>query len=156
WQIDGVHVDARFFLADDDALAARIDVHNRALGPRTVSLRLAGLVDAQTVDSIALTRVPCPHVVIGVQNVQLQLESGAHQHLLAVLARAADTDAALALGRTAFETAETVYTRLLGDDADFYAGCPTLSGDWPAHWRAGLHHDFETTRLVVQPPGGIF
>ena len=31
-----------------------------------------------------------------------------------------------------------------------------LSGDWPAHWREGLHHDFETTRLLVQPPGGIF
>ncbi|MBV9579718.1 MAG: hypothetical protein JO057_14105, partial [Chloroflexi bacterium] len=34
--------------------------------------------------------------------------------------------------------------------------CPTLSGDWPAHWREGLHHDFQTTRLLVQPAGGIF
>ena len=42
------------------------------------------------------------------------------------------------------------------EDAAFYATCPTLDGDWPAHWREGLHHDFETTRLLVQPPRGIF
>jgi hypothetical protein len=49
-----------------------------------------------------------------------------------------------------------VFARLVVEDTRFWASCPTLSGDWPAHWREGLHHDFETTRLIVQPPRGIF
>ena len=156
WQTDGVHVEARFFLADDDALAARVHIHNRSADARTLSLRLVGQVNAESVDRLPLTDTPSTHVVIGAQAVALQLEPGAHEQLLAVLARAADTDAALLLGRSTFETAETVYARLLAEDAQFYASCPTLSGDWPAHWREGLHHDFETTRLLIQPPGGIF
>jgi hypothetical protein len=73
-----------------------------------------------------------------------------------VLARGPNTATALDRGRAALDAAETNYIRLLEADAAFYAGCPTLSGDWPAHWREGLHIDFETTRLLVQPPGGIF
>ncbi|HEY7909000.1 MAG TPA: hypothetical protein VIC60_08995, partial [Thermomicrobiales bacterium] len=33
---------------------------------------------------------------------------------------------------------------------------PRLTGDWPEHWRRGWVYDMETTRLVIQPPGGIF
>ncbi|MBV9135061.1 MAG: hypothetical protein JO318_20305, partial [Chloroflexi bacterium] len=48
------------------------------------------------------------------------------------------------------------YQRALREDAAFLANCPQLTGDWPAHWPEGLHHDFQTTRLLVQPAGGIF
>jgi len=41
------------------------------------------------------------------------------------------------------------------DDA-FWGHCPRLTGDWPEHWRRGWVYDMETTRLLVQPPGGIF
>ncbi|HTD78763.1 MAG TPA: hypothetical protein VK898_14090, partial [Chloroflexota bacterium] len=54
------------------------------------------------------------------------------------------------------DAAEAVYQRLMAEDRAFAATCPTLSGDWPAHWREGLHHDFQTTRLLVQPADGIF
>ena len=41
------------------------------------------------------------------------------------------------------------------DDA-FWDRAPRLAGDWPDHWRRGWVYDFETTRLLIQPPGGIF
>jgi hypothetical protein len=159
WQSDEVQVEARFFLADDDALAARVRVNNHALDTRLVSLSLIGRADSESVDHGVLTEVPCPHVMIrahNAQNVELRLEPGEQQLLWAVLARGTGTDAALAFGRVALQSAAAVYERLLGEDAQFYAGCPTLSGDWPGHWREGLHLDFEATRLLVQPPGGIF
>ncbi len=41
------------------------------------------------------------------------------------------------------------------DDA-FWDRAPRLAGDWPAHWRRGWVYDMETTRLLLQPPGGVF
>jgi hypothetical protein len=42
------------------------------------------------------------------------------------------------------------------DDATFWAHAPRLTGDWPEHWRHGWVYDMETTRLLIQPPGGVF
>jgi hypothetical protein len=42
------------------------------------------------------------------------------------------------------------------EDERFWAGAPRLSGDWPEAWRRGWVSDLETTRLLVQPPGGIY
>lgn len=42
------------------------------------------------------------------------------------------------------------------EDARFWAGAPRLDGDWPAEWARGWEYDLETTRLIVQPPGGIY
>lgn len=44
----------------------------------------------------------------------------------------------------------------LDADAQFWARAPRLTGDWPAHWRRGLHYDLETLRMVVRDPAGIF
>ncbi|MCA1667152.1 MAG: hypothetical protein LC793_07095 [Thermomicrobia bacterium] len=41
------------------------------------------------------------------------------------------------------------------DDA-FWSHAPRLTGDWPDHWRRGWVYDMETTRLLIQPPGGVF
>lgn len=41
-------------------------------------------------------------------------------------------------------------------DEAFWADAPVLSGDWPAHWRRGLHYDLETLRMMVKEPAGIF
>jgi len=43
------------------------------------------------------------------------------------------------------------------EDKRFWRGAPQLGrGGWPAHWRRGLVYDWETTRLLVAPPAGIF
>jgi len=41
------------------------------------------------------------------------------------------------------------------DDA-FWRRCPRLVGDWPAHWRHGWVYDWETLRMNVRPPMGIY
>jgi hypothetical protein len=55
------------------------------------------------------------------------------------------------LTRAAEREAELIAT----DDA-FWATCPQLGGDWPKEFRHGLVYDFETTRMCLQPAGGIF
>jgi hypothetical protein len=159
WQLDNVQVDARFFLADDEAVSARIMVRNAAVERRRLTLIVGGRADAGellTEHEARVTETPCAHVVLGGRNGELELGPGEERQFSAVLARAADADAAIQRGRAAASIAETTYTWLIEEDARFSASCPTLSGDWPAHWAEGLHHDFQTTRLLVQPPGGIF
>jgi hypothetical protein len=76
--------------------------------------------------------------------------------LTVVLARGASRTAAEHVAREALGQTDAAYARLLEQDARFYATAPRLMGDWPAHWAEGLHHDFETTRALVLPAGGIF
>jgi hypothetical protein len=143
WQVDGVRVEARFFLADDDVLAARVVLTNVAVGSRTTNL---GLVLTDESHS-------GPHAIVGGGTHEIDLLPGEERRIWAVLAQGPD---ALVHATAALPKAESVLDSLLAEDAAFYARCPSLSGDWPAHWPEGLHHDFETTRLLVQPPGGIF
>ncbi|RIK40756.1 MAG: hypothetical protein DCC58_13475 [Chloroflexi bacterium] len=42
------------------------------------------------------------------------------------------------------------------EDERFWSNAPRLSGDWPEEWARGWEYDLETTRLMVQPPGGIY
>jgi hypothetical protein len=118
---------ARFFLVDHDVLCARLDGRNAR--PRTWG------------------DLPLPHA--------FALSEPAPTRY-AVLARAPTNEAANARAQAALQLAQTRYQALLAEDAAFYATCPQLDGDWPAGWREGLHYDFETTRMLVQPKGGIF
>ena len=44
----------------------------------------------------------------------------------------------------------------LAKDRAFWSSCPTLTGDWPSAWKRGWVYDFETLRMNVRPPVGIF
>jgi hypothetical protein len=44
----------------------------------------------------------------------------------------------------------------LEEDNIFWSQCPVLAGDWPEHWKHGWVYDFETIRMNVRPPIGIF
>ena len=41
-------------------------------------------------------------------------------------------------------------------DAKFWGDAPRLVGDWPLHWKNGWVYDFETLRMVVRTPVGIY
>jgi hypothetical protein len=155
WQVDGVQVEARFFLVDDDTLCGQVVATNVVNDVRTLTISLLGVSGARTIAGagLTLTETPCPHVLICAEGRELCLAAGESSRFVAALARGPD---ALLHGNAALPKAEGVLKSLLVEDAEFYAHCPSLSGDWPAHWAQGLHHDFETTRLLVQPPRGIF
>ncbi len=84
------------------------------------------------------------------------LDGGERTWVLATLGRADDPAAALDAARAALPSAAGRLAALLDDDRRFWARCPVLAGDWPEGWREGLVYDFETTRLLVMPAGGIF
>jgi len=71
----------------------------------------------------------------------------------AVLARGAN---AQTMAQRVLPAMDATHARLKAEDDAFYANCPGLQGDWPAGWREGMFHDFETTRMLVQPASGIF
>jgi hypothetical protein len=91
-----------------------------------------------------------------VADVRLELEPGAGRTLVAALARHADGHAAETAARAALQHAPAQLAALQAEDTRFSARCPTLSGDWPRSWREGFLYDFETTRLLLLPAGGIF
>jgi hypothetical protein len=147
WQLDRVKVQACFFLVEPNALCLRIAVHNTAAEPRGVSLRIV---------QDEAGPPPDHHVMVGSTSIEAQFAPDETRQLIAVLARGDSPELAHVRAERALTRAETVNAELLAEDAAFLAACPILSGDWPAHWPEGLHHDFQTTRLLVQPPGGIF
>jgi hypothetical protein len=162
WQSEGLQVEVRLFLADPDALCLRLSVVNTAPDIRRAQLSLVGWVDDELLEHDrwhSLTEPPTVHEIVASNNAtQLDdvLGPGESRQLVAVLTRGPSRAAASALAAATLSSANGTFQRLVDEDAAFYASCPTLDGDWPAHWREGLHHDFETTRLLVQPSGGVF
>ncbi len=165
WQNDGAHVEVWFFLVGDHAVCARLSVANHAPEPTHVHISLSAWVDGNTPeppaphDAWLLTHTPSSHILLAGSNrgrVDAHMAPGTQLRQLYVLARGAGSEAAMAVGSEALSQAEVTFERLLAEDAAFNASCPALTGDWPAGWREGLVYDFETTRLLVQPAGGIF
>jgi hypothetical protein len=142
WQANNIFVEARFFLVNDDALCVRVTATNSGTAARSADIRVV-----QYIEGTPPTRGP--HNLAGATSLDGPLDPGETRRILVVLTR--DGPGPDALGE-----ADQTLARLEEEDARFFAACPRLSGDWPAHWREGLHHDFQTTRLLVQPPGGIF
>ena len=140
WQLDGVKVKAHFYLASDDALAVNVTAENTAAAPRPVNLQVVPDLDGVP---------PGKHVLVGPTSLETSLAPTDRRNLVTLLTRDAPNTVAV-------RDAELAFDRHRAEDQRFFATCPTLSGDWPAHWAEGLHHDFQTTRLLVQPAGGIF
>lgn len=147
WHVGGVQVEARFFLVDDDAVCVRVTARATTAEPGHVSLALVSQVAGGA---------PSAHALTGETSLDLTLDPAEERRGVAVLGRGPSADAAREVASRALDQAERAYEQCLADDARFFETCPTLSGDWPAHWGEGLHHDFQTTRLLVQPAGGIF
>ncbi|MBV9578656.1 MAG: hypothetical protein JO057_08715, partial [Chloroflexi bacterium] len=147
WQVAGVHVEVRFFLAAEDVLAAQVTAANTSGVAHDVKIDLVHVQDGAP---------PGRHELLGTLSLSRSLAPTEQRSIVGVLARATDAELARNLATRALTAADTTYTRLVDEDAAFDRACPTLSGDWPAHWREGLHHDFQTTRLLVHPAGGIF
>src|SRR5262249_53033276 len=80
WRGDGLDVAARFFLVDNDALAARVEVRNTTLEPRPPDIRPAQHAHGD---------LPRQHVLVASPEQPELLEPGARRLSWAVLARAA-------------------------------------------------------------------
>ncbi|GAH40665.1 unnamed protein product, partial [marine sediment metagenome] len=56
----------------------------------------------------------------------------------------------------AIKNVSNVFDELLQEDERFWSSCPKLTEDWPDAWKHSWIYDFETTRMCVFPPTGVF
>ena len=101
-----------------------------------------------------VTRI-ADHAQVAELALTLRPTESADEGLWVVMARGRTADEAIGRlpGRARLVAAQT--DRCVADDA-FWRSAPTLSGDWPAHWRRGLVYDLETLRMMVKQPVGIY
>ncbi len=87
---------------------------------------------------------------------RLTVPAGERQSALICLCRGPNEPAALAELETARTTARSRLEAQLDADESFWSRCPQLEGDWPVTWKRGWVYDWETLRMNVRPPVGIF
>ncbi len=58
--------------------------------------------------------------------------------------------------RSALKESRTKLANQLQQDDSFWKQCPVLEGDWEEYWKRGWVYDFETLRMNVRQPIGIF
>lgn len=51
---------------------------------------------------------------------------------------------------------EAVHAEKVAEDARFWAQAPRLEGDFPEHWKNSWVYDFETLRMMVRRPVGVY
>ncbi len=52
--------------------------------------------------------------------------------------------------------AESVYAEKIAEDGRFWGRAPRLDGDFPEHWKNAWVYDFETLRMMVRRPIGVY
>lgn len=72
------------------------------------------------------------------------------------MARGANRSDAITNFRKARKSWKAALGSKLDEDASFWAKAPRLTGDWPLHWKNGWVYDFETLRMMVRRPIGIY
>jgi len=91
-----------------------------------------------------------------VQSYQVELDAGESRTLRIGLTRGPNEDATVRAMRAALNEADETLARQLAADEDFYRNAPLLTGDWPEAWKHGWIYDFETLRMTIRPPLGIY
>ena len=76
--------------------------------------------------------------------------------LLVCLSRGPSEAEALKELQNGLRSSADSLARQLDRDERFWSGAPRLTGDWPGSWKRGWVYDFETLRMTVRPPLGIF
>jgi hypothetical protein len=91
-----------------------------------------------------------------VQEFSFTLPPGARRAELFCLSRGKNEEEALREFSTGILESLPSLESQLQDDRKFWTGCPVLEGDWPDEWKHGWVYDFETLRMNVRRPLGIF
>lgn len=78
------------------------------------------------------------------------------QTLEVMMARGANESAVIKELRSARQNSSAELADKRSSDASFWRGAPRLEGDWPQHWKNGWVYDFETLRMMVRRPIGVY
>jgi len=164
WGSDGV---AMRYLSGPDAAVSAIwaygDLFALGASARSVAHKATASarqredwIRANDLSSAPSASVRGPGPLYAMMTYRLGVAVGSRTRLLICLARAANDEAVLRELRTGLgEALPTLLRQLTADDA-FWQVCPQLEGDWPTTWKHGWVYDWETLRMNVRPPAGIF
>jgi hypothetical protein len=113
-------------------------------------------VRAPDTSSAAFVTLRGPGPVRAVQAFTLTLAPGSRHAELFCLSRGKNEDDAISEFTGGIGESLPSLEHQLEDDGRFWTGCPVLEGDWPESWKHGWVYDFETLRMNVRKPIGIF
>ena len=164
WGSDGV---AARYAERADAIVSKVWAygHAFALGAdRPSAAHKATADEAQWLDwirrgdigSLPGGSVVGPGPLRAVQSYEVAVPAGGRASVLVVLARGTNEERALAELRRGLRTFRPSVRKQLADDEAFWSQAPMLEGDWPAAWKHGWVYDYETLRMNVREPIGIY
>lgn len=134
------------------ALTGDIRSSSRFLGDREASME--GWLDGRTDLGSRLAYYPDP--LYGGLRYDIDVEPGSRSGVRVVMARGANKAAVLKVARTSLNSVASGIAEKERDDALFWSRAPQLAGDWPAEWKHGWVYDFETLRMMVRRPIGLY
>ncbi len=97
-----------------------------------------------------------PEPLHGGLRYELSLEANSHQQLVVVMAKGANTQSAGECARLSLGNAAVEIARKRAEDHAFWREASQLTGDWPQQWKHGWVYDFETLRMMVRQPRGVY
>jgi len=90
------------------------------------------------------------------QTYRIVVPSKSSVSALFILSRGVNEAWAIREFKTALKEAIPNLKEQLARDEKFWSRCPKLEGDWPRHWKRGWVYDWETLRMNVREPIGIY
>lgn len=159
WGRDGL---AGQFDSDADALWIRSFAAGTVFaiaGSRTSAAHFLDKVEQEWLKSPSIVSEATsyhPQPLHGALRYDLQLTPNSRAELTIVMARAANAHAATAHARASLAGVAEQIARKRAEDDAFWGSAPQLTGDWPAHWKHGWVYDFETLRMMVRRPIGVY
>jgi len=97
-----------------------------------------------------------PQPLHGALRYDLELAPHARAELMILMARSANMPSAVKHARSSLPKVAGTLGGKHAEDAAFWSAAPKLTGDWPEHWKRGWVYDFETLRMMVRRPSGLY
>ncbi len=94
--------------------------------------------------------------IYATQVYSLLTPAGKSTEFLITLSRGPNETRTIDTWQTAQKTVCEVLPQKLLEDDQFWTQCPQLVGDWPQSWQHGWIYDWETLRMNVRQPIGIY
>jgi hypothetical protein len=114
----------------------------------------ANWLDSMSVMTDKLSYYPQP--MYGALRYDLDLKPRSRTTLVVVMARGKNIADTLKHARTSVPRVAEKFTEKRAEDAAFWNSAPQLTGDWPTTWKHGWTYDFETLRMMVRRPIGLY
>jgi len=102
------------------------------------------------------TSVRIPGPLYSVQSYEISIEPKKSKTVIFSLSRGKTEMSVSELHNKMLSNGNKLLTEKINEDNTFYNKVPLLQGDWPAEWRHGWIYDWETLRMNIRSPVGIY